>query len=443
MNETPEREGVSETAVSAAIVEPMPVMAAVPKSAEFKRKSVRGGAAAILAQVAGMVLQIGTTFILARLLAPSDYGLQAMVITLTAFVSLFKDAGLSVASVQRDTLTHEQISTLFWINIGLGIVLMIAAAAMAPVLAAFYKEPRLFWLTIASSTIFFFNSLAIQHRALLDRSMRFGTSAKIDTLCAVVGTAVAITLAILKFGYWALICQNIALPVVGAIAVWIAMPWRPGRPRWSAEMRSMVRFGGTVTLNGVVVYIAYNTEKILLGRYWGAAPLGIYGRAFQLATLPVQQLINAVHSVAFFGAVADAERSGALAPRVSEVAGVDRFLDRPSSHQFGVVFRGDRPGRARPEVGRLRPGPAFARSHRHVPCLGQSLFVVPARHWQSGSKLENGVSHLPGGNPGNPRWAAQRTCRGGDGIFDRHGDPVCANRRLGHTWNRNHSARLF
>ena len=164
--------------------------------------------------------------------------------------------------------------------------------AFAPLLAAFYKEPRLLWLTVASATIFFFNSLAIQHRALLDRSMQFATSAKIDILCSVLGTAVAVVMAILKFGYWALILQNIALPVVVAVAVWIAMPWRPGRPRWTAEMRSMVNFGGTVTLNGIVVYIAYNTEKVLLGRYWGAGPLGIYGRAYQLATLPVQQLIQ-------------------------------------------------------------------------------------------------------------------------------------------------------
>ena len=299
MIETSDGNGVADAIVPAANVGTMPAAAQAPAPGDFKRKSVRGGAAAILAQVTSMVLQLGTMFILARLLAPSDYGLQSMVLTLTAFMSLFKDAGLSVASVQRENLSHEQISTLFWINIGLGVLLTILVAACAPLLAAFYREPRLLWLTIASSTIFFFNSLAIQHRALLDRSMRFATSAKIDVAASIVGAVVAITLAILKFGYWALILQNIALPVVVAVAVWIAMPWRPGRPRWTAEMRSMVNFGGTVTLNGIVVYIAYNTEKVLLGRYWGAGPLGIYGRAYQLATLPVQQLITAVHSVAF------------------------------------------------------------------------------------------------------------------------------------------------
>lgn len=271
----------------------------VPASGDFKRKSVRGGAANVIGQGVAMALQVGTTIILARLLSPTDYGLQAMVVTLTGFFSLFKDAGLSVATVQRETLTHEQISTLFWVNIALGVFLTIVVAAMGPVLAAFYKEPRLLWLTVASASVFLFNSLSVQHRALLDRAMRFTTSVKIDVLCCTVGSAIAISMAALGFGYWSLICQTISLPVVGTAAVWVAIPWLPGRPRWTPELRSMVRFGGTVTLNSFVVYVAYNTEKILLGRFWGAAPLGLYTRAYQLAILPVQQLIGAVHGVAF------------------------------------------------------------------------------------------------------------------------------------------------
>lgn len=266
---------------------------------EFKRKSVRGGAAALIGQGVSMALQIGTTLILARLLSPADYGLQAMVLTLTGFFSLFKDAGLSVATVQREHLTHEQISTLFWINLVLGTILTAMVAAMGPLLVAFYKDPRLLWLTVASSTVFLFNSLAVQHRALLDRSMRFTVSAKIDILCATIGSVIAVSMAMLGCGYWSLIGQNISLPIIGTAAVWIVMPWLPGRPRWSQEMRSMVRFGGTVTLNSLVVYLGYNTEKILLGRFWGAGPLGIYGRAYQLANLPVQQLSGSVGVVAF------------------------------------------------------------------------------------------------------------------------------------------------
>jgi O-antigen/teichoic acid export membrane protein len=270
-----------------------------PEVADFKRKSVRGGAAVMFSQCLSLTLQIVTTVVLARLLSPSDYGLQAMILSVTSFFSLFKDAGLSAASVQRETLTQQQISTLFWINVSIGGLLTILVAACGPILVLFFKDSRLLGITIASSTIFFFNSLVVQHRALLDRAMRFTTNVKIDVLSGTIGAVVAIVMAALGCGYWSLIVQNIVVPLITIFGICIAMPWIPGRPRWSPELRSMVRFGSTITLNSVVVYLAYNAEKILLGRYWGAAALGLYGRAYQLTNMPVQQLTNSATSVAF------------------------------------------------------------------------------------------------------------------------------------------------
>lgn len=274
-------------------------LSGVTATGEFKSRSVRGGAAAVVGQSANMALTIGTTIVLAHLLSPSDYGLQGMVFSLTAICSLFKDAGLNAATIQRENLTHEQISAVFWINLALGAALMLVVAGVAPLLAAFYREPRVLWITVASATIFLFNALSVQHSALLNRAMRFTTSAKIDVFSCSAGTVVAIGMALLGCGYWSLIAQNIAIPLVGAAAMWIAMPWLPARPSRSVDVRPLMRFGGTVTLNGVVVYFAYNTEKILLGRFWGADALGIYGRAYQLGNLPLQGLTNAVGSVAF------------------------------------------------------------------------------------------------------------------------------------------------
>lgn len=290
---------MTEIALSEQTAQAHDNLGSAANTAEFKRRSVRGGAAVLVSQGATMALQLITTVVLARLLSPSDYGLQAMVLTLVGFVSLFKDAGLSIASVQKETVSQDQISTLFWINIAVGALLTVLVAAAGPLLARFYKDPRLLWITAASASVFLINSFAVQHRALLDRSMRFTTSVKIDILSCTIGTVVAIVMAAFGFGYWALICQNISLPLVATIATWIAMPWMPGRPRWTHELRSMMRFGGTVTLNGVVVFLAYNIEKVLLGRFWGSGPLGLYGRAYQLTNMPMQQLMTSVGSVAF------------------------------------------------------------------------------------------------------------------------------------------------
>src|SRR5437879_4979849 len=141
----------------------------------LKQKSIRGGAITVLAQGLKFGLQTGSTVILARLISPQDFGLQGMVVAMMGFLGLFRDAGLSVATIQRDAITHEQTSTLFWINVGLGALLAALAAATAPALVTFYKEPRLFWVTIVSATAFLFNSLAVQHQALLYRRMRFVT----------------------------------------------------------------------------------------------------------------------------------------------------------------------------------------------------------------------------------------------------------------------------
>ena len=276
-----------------------PVFRELPTTGSFKQESVRSGAIVLLGQVSGAGLQLGTTIVLARLLSPADYGLQTMVLSMINFLTLFRDAGLSSAAIQRENLTHEQASTLFWINSAVGFALAALSGIMAPVLASFYRDPRLFWVTIASSVVFIFNGIATQHHALLDRSLRFGASVKIAMFSGVAGTAVAIVMAERGFGYWALIGQNIVIPVVDLAAVWIALPWVPGRPRGGSDIYSMLRFGGTVSLNSVVVYFAYNTEKILLGRYWGATALGIYGRAYQLISLPVQQLLSSISSVSF------------------------------------------------------------------------------------------------------------------------------------------------
>ena len=93
--------------------------------------------------------------------------------------------------------------------------------------------------------------------------------------------------------------MTVTVPLVNTIGLWIATAWIPGRPQRRAGIRSMMRFGGTVTLNGLVVYIASNFEKVLLGRFWGVDAIGVYGRAYQLVNIPTANLNSTVGEVAF------------------------------------------------------------------------------------------------------------------------------------------------
>jgi PST family polysaccharide transporter len=266
---------------------------------DLKDKVVRGGLSKIFAQVISFALRLGSLMILSRLLEPKDFGLVAMVTVITGFFSLFKDAGLSMATVQCTTVSHEQMSILFWINMLVGLVLASLLVIIAPVIANFYHEPRLIWVTTALAADFIFTGASAQHSALLQRQMRFGALATIDIITLLAGIIVAIVMAAYGFGYWALVGQVVAMPCASAICTWMAVKWMPGSPRQKAKIRSMVRFGGIATLNGVVVHIAYNLEKILLGRFLGAEALGIYGRAYQLISIPSGSLNSSISGVAF------------------------------------------------------------------------------------------------------------------------------------------------
>jgi PST family polysaccharide transporter len=201
--------------------------------------------------------------------------------------------------VQRSTVTEEQVSTLFWINMLVGALLGLLAVAMAPFIAVFYHEPRLFKVTIVLAAGFFFNAAGVQHSALLQRQMRFTALSVINIVSLIVGTAIAIGGAKAGYGYWSLVAMTVTLPIASTIGFWLTAGWVPGMPHRQAGVRSMIRFGGTVTLNGLVVYVANNFEKILLGRYWGVDALGLYGRAYQLVNIPTDNINSSVGEVAF------------------------------------------------------------------------------------------------------------------------------------------------
>ena len=264
----------------------------------LRRRTVRGAVASTASQILALVLRTGSMIVLSRLLLPRDFGLVAMATAVTGFLSLFRDFGLSTASVQRTAVSEAQVSTLFWINLLVGAVLAAACVGAAPVMVRFYDEPRLLEITLALASGFLLNGAAVQHRALLQRRMRFGALAVIDTSALVLSIAIAVTMAVTGFGYWAVVVMTVFPQVVGAAGVWISARWLPGRPTKASGIRALLKFGGTLTLNSLVVHLAYNTDKILLGRFWGADALGIYSRAYQLISLPVDGLNSAISQVA-------------------------------------------------------------------------------------------------------------------------------------------------
>lgn len=266
---------------------------------DLKGRAIRGGLARLSGQAVNFFLRIGYLVMMAHLLDPKDFGLVAMVTSVTGLYGLFTTVGLSVASIQKSSITDEQISTLFWINILAGAVLTFLCLLTAPVLVRFYNEPHLFWLTVVSAVGFIINAAGVQHSALLERHMRYVALTGIGTLSQLGGVVVGIVMAVGGFGYWAIVASPIVQSAISVAGYWVATRWVPGLPRRDEEIGSMLRFGGTLTLNGVIVYVAYNLDKVLLGRFWGADVLGLYGRAYQLINIPNDNLNSAIGGLTF------------------------------------------------------------------------------------------------------------------------------------------------
>lgn len=258
--------------------------------ADLKGRFVRGSAITMLGQAARFVIQTGSTIVLARLLTPQDYGLVAMVTAVTGFMMIFKDLGLSTATIQKAQTNHQQISTLFWINVAISTIAMLVTAALAPAIAWFYHEPRLIWIGLALSTSFLFVGLSVQHQALLRRQMRFGAVVTRDIASMLVGVVLAILLAWFGASYWAIVAMQVGTAVSGTIMLWLACKWRPGLPVRRSGVRSMLHFGLNITGFQIVNYFARNADKILLGRFYGSYVTGLYSRAYSLFMLPVSQI---------------------------------------------------------------------------------------------------------------------------------------------------------
>ena len=266
--------------------------------ADLKGRSVRGGLLTLTSQGAQFLLQSISTVVLARLLTPAEFGLVAMVTAITGLGQAFADLGLSEATIQCPEINQNQVSNLFWINVAIGLALTTITIGMAPVLAWFYKEPQLRKITLLLSLTFLIGGLKVQHDALLKRQMRFSSLAIRDVVSYFVAVSVAIVLAWRGAGYWALVALPLILNSTAMILSWLMVRWVPSLPRAGSKVGSLIAFGGNVAASYVLITVNRSVDNVLVGWYWGAGPLGLYSRAYNLLMLPIRQLSAPAGSVA-------------------------------------------------------------------------------------------------------------------------------------------------
>lgn len=255
--------------------------------------------------VARAVLQLLQLAVLARFLSPADYGLMAMVMVVLSYAGLFSDMGLSTAIVQRQQISHEERSSLYWLSVAVGGALMLITMAISPLAAMFFNEPRIIPLMILVATNFLVIAIGQQLRTDAEKSLNFSPVALIEIGAATVGFAVALLAAWLNWGVYALVFAAMASAWLTMVMSWLflAQGWRPARRLHWREVRWFMRFGGGMVLNNLINHVNSTIDLILGGRMLGAGPLGLYSVPRNLM-LQVQGMINPIFTRVGFPLIA-------------------------------------------------------------------------------------------------------------------------------------------
>jgi PST family polysaccharide transporter len=279
--------GVAEAGVAEAGAEADPVAAS---RQALKGATVSGATVNLVSQMLRLVLTFAYQVAIARLLAPSDFGLVAMTAPVINFVQLFSDMGLSTATIQHPDINQAQLSFLFWVSAALGLALAVVAAAVSPLVGWFYGDPRLVDITIAAGALLLLGGIYSQHMALLNRTLRFRAVAAVELTSFAVGAVAGIGSAMLGLSYWAIIVNQAATSLTAMVLAWALSGWRPARPGRAHDMRALFRFGANLTGFSVVNFFSRSSQNVMIGRVWGEADLGLFDRAYKLVLLPFYQI---------------------------------------------------------------------------------------------------------------------------------------------------------
>ncbi|NIM96332.1 MAG: MOP flippase family protein [Anaerolineales bacterium] len=268
-------------------------------TSQFRDKTISGIGWSGVLQLGRQGVQFVIGVILARLLSPDDFGLIGMILVFTGFALIYSDMGFGSALIQKQDTRPDSYFSIFWINVGTGLALMLLFMALSPLIARLYGQPILAPLTMLVSTNFFIGSFKIVQDSLLRKQLEFRRLAFVNLTALVISGIAGITMALLGLGVWSLAWQSIILTGLTVILLWIVSAWRPAmRFKWKT-VKELLGFSSNLLGFSSVNYWIRNADKFLVGRFLGSSALGIYSRSYSIMLLPLTTISGTIGSVLF------------------------------------------------------------------------------------------------------------------------------------------------
>ena len=313
MNERVETETVSEAAEPAE-VNPESAEATSRPSKEpgaLKRLVIRGSAMEMIGYGASQVIRFGSNLVLSRLLFPEAFGLMALVNILNQGLIMLSDVGLPTVVVQSPRGDDPRfLNTAFTWQAVRSLVLFIAAVALAVPMAYLYSEPQLTWLIPIGAVSVLLIGVRSTSYFTLRRQLRVGPLLILELLSQVGAVAVMIPWAIYAPSVWTLVGGMLVTGLITAIGGHMINVGYRNRFEWDNESaKSMLEFGKWIAGSSMLTFASQQGDRLLLGRFLGAGPLGVYSIAVFLSSA-LGEAISRVTTGVFFPAYSRVHNEG-------------------------------------------------------------------------------------------------------------------------------------
>jgi O-antigen/teichoic acid export membrane protein len=250
-------------------------------------------------QIGRQLLSLGSILVLARRISPSAFGLMSMATVVINFIDVFRDLGTGNAIVRAKDLSDRLLSSLYWLNLGFGLLLAAMVIGVSAPCASFFRQAALARILQVLAVVFLLPSLSVVPTALLTRQMAFRPLSIIQLVGAVSGTIAAITAAIMGAGVWSLVLASLVSNLVNTVGLWTICSWRPQFLFDTAEIRAIASYSLHLSGFNFLNYFSRNADNLIVGRFLGDVSLGYYQMAYTLMTYPLSNFSSVIAGVMF------------------------------------------------------------------------------------------------------------------------------------------------
>jgi len=273
-------------------------MAAQEKS--LGNRSAKAAGVGLVGTAAKLVLQLAAQLILLRLVSPNDYGLFAIAAICISLANFLANAGLSAALIQRDSIDDDDIVCAFSWQALLGSIITLIVFLAAPLIASFFSKPELIDALRILSFVCLFSAASSVSNALLVRNLQYFDIHRANLTSYVIGYGIfGIGLAYLGYGYFALIAAWLIQAILLAVFYYFSAPHRIGFSLRHQSAGALTAFGKKAIVTNLMNWCNNTIDKVVVGRFYGAADTGLYSVAYNLVFTPLMQLLSTLQSVAF------------------------------------------------------------------------------------------------------------------------------------------------